>query len=129
MSLTDDYDGFTSCTDNENDDINIILKYLLSHPQQPVRCIVTGPPQCEESFFLTRLTLNNINEFEKNHICPPSVYQDLIQKLNKFSRNYKPTNMIANILNEDGIYLVIDEIINKKDLEKSDTGIETFESM
>ena len=25
--ITDDYNGFTICTDNEIDDINIILKY------------------------------------------------------------------------------------------------------
>ena len=30
MNITNDYDSSTNCTDNENDDINIIVKYLLS---------------------------------------------------------------------------------------------------
>ena len=29
LNITDDYDSFTNYTDNGNDDINIILKYLL----------------------------------------------------------------------------------------------------
>ena len=29
MNLTDEYDGFINCTDKENEDINISLKYLL----------------------------------------------------------------------------------------------------
>ena len=30
MNITDEYDSFMNCTDNEIDDINVILKHLLS---------------------------------------------------------------------------------------------------
>ena len=33
MNITGDYDSFTNCTDNENDDKNIILKFSLSKSQ------------------------------------------------------------------------------------------------
>ena len=29
MNITDDYDSFNNSTDNKNDDINVIIKYLL----------------------------------------------------------------------------------------------------
>ena len=37
--------------------------------------------------------------------------------------------MIPNILNEEDIDVVIEEIVNNKDFEKSNTEIETFESI
>ena len=37
--------------------------------------------------------------------------------------------MISNILNEEDIDIVIEEIVNKKDFEKSNTEIETYESI
>ena len=36
---------------------------------------------------------------------------------------------MPNFLNEDDFDLVIDEIVNKKDFQKSDTEIETSESI
>ena len=44
-------------------------------------------------------------------------------------KNYIPNNIIRNIFNEEGIDIVIDEKINNKDIEKSDTEIETFDNM
>ena len=29
LNITDEYDSFLDCTDNENDDISVIVKYLL----------------------------------------------------------------------------------------------------
>ena len=43
--------------------------------------------------------------------------------------NYIPIHIIPNNLNEEDIDLVIEEIVNKKDFEKSDTEIETYESI
>ena len=43
--------------------------------------------------------------------------------------NYLPVPIIPNILNEEDLDLVIDEIVNNKDFEKSDTVIETYESI
>ena len=43
--------------------------------------------------------------------------------------NNIPINIIPNILNEEDIDVVIDEIVNDKDFEKSDTEIETHESI
>ena len=52
-------------------------------------------------------------------------YQKLI---NCFS-NSRPIHIIRNILNEEDIDTVIDELVNNKDFEKSNTEIETYESI
>ena len=49
-------------------------------PQHPVRCIITGPGNVGKSFFLTKLILNIINEYNKIYIYSPSLHQDLYQK-------------------------------------------------
>ena len=59
----------------------------------------------------------------------PSLLQDLYQILIKCSSNYIPINIIPNILNEEDINLVIHEIVNDKDLERSPTEMEIFESI
>ena len=56
-------------------------KYL--YPNHPVRCIIKGPSECDESVFLTNLILNIINEYDKTYIYSPSLHQDLYQKLKK----------------------------------------------
>ena len=99
------------------------------YPQHPVRCIITGPSECGKSVFLTNLILNIINEYDKIYIYSPSLHQDLYQKLNQCFSNFIPIHIIPNILNEEDIDLVIEEIINKKDFQKSDTEIETYESI
>ena len=43
--------------------------------------------------------------------------------------NYIPINIIPNNLNEADIDIVIDEIVNNKDFEKSNTDIETFNNI
>ena len=43
--------------------------------------------------------------------------------------NYIPIHIIPNILNEEDIDVVIKKIVNNKDCEKSDTEIETYESI
>ena len=35
------------------------------YPNHPVRCIITGPSECGKSVFLTNLSLNIINEYDK----------------------------------------------------------------
>ena len=102
-------------------------KYL--YPQHPVRCIITGPSECGKSVFLTNLILNIINKYDKIYIYSPSLHQDLYQKLIKCFSNYIPIHIIPNILNEADIDIVIDEIVNNKDFEKSNTEIETYESI
>ena len=99
------------------------------YPTHPVRCIITGPSECGKSIFLTNLILNIINEYEKIYIYSPSLHQELYQKLIKCFSNYIPINIISNILNEEDIDIVIDEIINHTDFEKSDTEIETYQSI
>ena len=99
------------------------------YPNHPVRCIKTGPSECGKSVFLTSLILNIINEYDKIYIYSPSLHQDLYQKLVKCFSNYIPINIIPSILNEEDIDVVIEEIVNSKDFEKSDTEIETYESI
>ena len=96
-------------------------------PNHPVRCIITGPSNSGKSVFLTKL--NVINEYEKIYIYSPSVHQDLYQKLIKCFSKYIPFHIIPNILNEEDFEVVIEEIVNNKDFEKSDTEIDTYESI
>ena len=98
----------------------------LSHP---CRVIITGPSECGKSYFLTNLILNIINEYDKIYIYSPSLHQDLYQKLIKCFSNYIPIYIIPNILNEEDIDIVIEEVINNKDFQKSDIEIETFDNI
>ena len=92
-------------------------------------CIITGPSECGKSVFLTNLILNTINEYIKIYICSPSLSQDLYQKLIKCFSNYIPIHIIPNNLNEEVIDVVFEEIVNIKDFEKSDTELQTYESI
>ena len=99
------------------------------YPNHPVRCIITGPSECGKSVFSTNLILNIINEYDKIYIYSPSLHQDLYQKLIKCFSNYIPIHIIPILLNEEDIDVVIEEIVNNKNFEKSDTEIETYESI
>ena len=99
------------------------------YPIHPVRCIITGPSCSGKSVFLLNLILNIINEYNKIYIYSPSLHQDLYQKLIKCFSNYIPIRIIPNILNEEKIDIVIQEIVNNKDVEKSNTEIETFDTI
>ena len=99
------------------------------YPSPPCCVIITGPSECGKSYFLTNLILNIINEYDKIYIYSPSLHQDLYQKLIKCFTNYIPIHIIPNILNEEDIDIVIEEIVNKKDFEKSITEIETFDNI
>ena len=99
------------------------------YPQHPLRCNICGPSNSGKSVFLTNLILNTINEYDKIYIYSPSPHQDLYQKIIKCFSNYIPIHNISNILNERDIHVVIEEIVNNKDFEKSNTEIETYESI
>ena len=73
--------------------------------------------------------LNIINEYDKIYIYSPSLHQDLYQKLIKCFSNYIPIHITPNILNEGDIDIVIEEIVNNKDFQKSDTEIETYDNI
>ena len=99
------------------------------YPTHPVRCIITGPSNTGNSVFLTNLIVNIINEYDKKYIYSPSLHQDLYHKLFKRFSNYIPIDITPNFLNEEDFDIVIEEIVNKKDFGKTDTEIETYESM
>ena len=99
------------------------------YPTHPVRCIITGPSECGKSYFLTNLILNIINEYDKIYIYSPSFHQDFYQKLIKCFTNYIPIHMIPNVLKEEDIDIVIEDIVNNIDFDKSDCEIETFDSI
>ena len=99
------------------------------YPNHPVRCIITGPGISGKSAFLTNLILDIFNEYDKKYISSPSLHQDLYQKLIQCFSNYIPLHIIPNILNEEVIDMVIEEIVNNKDSEKSHTEIETYEAI
>ena len=99
------------------------------YPSHPCRCIITGPSNVGKSFFLTNLILNIINEYDKIYIYSPSLHQELYQKLIKCFSNHISIHIITNILNETDIDIVIGEIVNNKDFEKSNIDIETFDNI
>ena len=99
------------------------------YPSHPLRSIITGPSNSGKSVFLTNIILNIINEYDKIYIYSPSLHQDLYQKLIKCFSNYIPINIIPNILNEEDLDIVSEEIINNEDFEKSNTEIETYDSI
>ena len=88
-----------------------------------------GPSESGRSFFLPNLFLNFINELDKIYIYSPSLLQDFYQKLIKCFSNFIPNHIIPNVLNEKDIDVVIDEVINKKDFEKSKIEKETYDSI
>ena len=102
-------------------------KFLL--PTHSVRCIITGPSEGGKSVFLTNLILNFINEYDKIYIHSPSLHQDSYQKLINCFSDYIPNHIIPKILNEEDIDIVFEELVNNTDFEKSDTEIETYESI
>ena len=101
----------------------------LSYPCHPIRCITCEPSEGGKSVFLPNLILNIINEHDKILICSPSLHQDLYQKLIKCFSEYMPIHIIPTILNEKDIDVVVEEIVDSKDFENSDTEIETYESI
>ena len=99
------------------------------YPNHPCRVIITGPSNVGKTYFLTNIILNIINEYDKIYIFSPSLHQELYQKLIKCFSNLIPIHIIPNILNEEDIDKVIEEMVNNKDFEKSDTEIETFDNI
>ena len=100
------------------------------YPPHPARVFITGPSNVGKSFFLTKLILNIIIEYNKLYIYSPSLHQDLYQKLiNFFFCNYIPIHIIRNILIENDFDIVMEEMVNEKDFQKSDAEIETYESI
>ena len=99
------------------------------YPIDPARCNRTGPSECGKSVFLTNLILTIMNKYDKLYIFSPSLHQDLYQKLIKCFSNYIPIHIIPNTLNEEDINLVNEEVVSNKAFEKSDTEIETYESI
>ena len=97
------------------------------YPTHPVPVDFSGPTGYGKSVFLTNLFLNVVNESNKTYIYLPILHQDINQKLIYCLISYILVHIIRNVLNEEDIDLVIIEIINKKDLKKSDTEIETCE--
>ena len=99
------------------------------YPSHPCRCIITGPSNSGKTYFLSNIILNIINEYDKIYIYSPSLHQDLYQRLIKCFSNHIPIHIIPNILNDEDIDIVIEEEINNKDFQKSDTEIETFDNI
>ena len=99
------------------------------YPNHPLRCIITGPSNVGKTFFLTNIILNIINEYDKIYIYSPSLHQDLYQKIIKCISNNIPIHIIPNILNEENLDLIIEEVINNKDFQKSNIEIETFDNI
>ena len=99
------------------------------YPIHPLRCIITCPSNVGKTYFLTNIILKIINEYDKIYIYSPSLHQNLYQKLIKCFSNYIPIHIIPNILNEEDIDIVIEEIVDNNDFQKSDIEIETFDNI
>ena len=100
------------------------------YPNHPCRVIITGPSGIGKSVFLTNIILNIINEYDKIYIYTLQVFiKNYIKKLIKCFSNYIPIHIIPNILYKEDIDIIIDEIIDNKHFEKSNTEIETFDKI
>ena len=99
------------------------------YPPHPPRVIITGPSEWDKSGLPINLILNIINEYDKIYIDSHSLHQDLYQKLISCFSSYLLIHIIPNTLNEEDIDIVIDEIVNSKEFEKSDTDLETFQNI
>ena len=73
--------------------------------------------------------MKNVNEYDKIYIYSSSLQENFDQRLFKCFRYYISINIIPTILTEEDIDVVIEETVNNKDFEKSDTVIETYESI
>ena len=92
------------------------------YPNHPVCYIITGSSECGKSVFRTILILNISNVFNRIYICSPSLHQELNWKLIKCFSNFIPFHILPNILYEQDIDVIIEEIVNNKDFQKSDTN-------
>ena len=99
------------------------------YPTHPCRVIITGPSCSGKTYFLSNIILNIINGYDKIYIYSPSLHQNLYQRLINCFSNYIPIHIIPNILNEEDLDILIEEIVNNKDFEKSDIEIETFDNI
>ena len=81
----------------------------------------------QETFFLTKLILNISFVFGEICIYSTSLHQDLNQNVFKYITKYIPKHIIQDIFNEEYLDLIIEEINNHKNCEKSETEIETNE--
>ena len=70
-----------------------------------------------------------IKENYKIYIFSPILHQYFYQKLTKYVSNFIPINIIPNILHEEDVDEIINEIVNDKNIEKSDCEMETFGSI
>ena len=95
------------------------------YPSQPNRCTITGLSNVGKSVFLTNLILNIVKEYDEIYIYSPSFHQDLYQKIFKCFSKYIPIHLIPKTLKEEDINIVIDEIVNNKDFDESETEIES----
>ena len=75
-----------------------------------------------------KFDVNFVNEYDKIYIHSPSL-QVLYQKLSKYFNNFIPIPITPKILNEKYNDVVNEEMVNTKDFEKTDTEIETYESI
>ena len=105
----------------------MILENFL-YPAHPVCCIITGPWDCRKSYSLTNLILNIFSEFDKTYIYLPSLHQKLYQKFFRSFSKYIPIHILPKILNEEDIDIVIEELVDKRNFEKSPIEIATYES-
>ena len=98
------------------------------YPNHPVRCIFSGPSESGKSKFSNKYFLKIFHENDKRYMHSLSLHQDIYQKLIKCFSNCIPIHIVPNILNDEDVAVVIDEINNNNDLEKSGIEIDTFES-
>ena len=91
------------------------------YPPHSVRCVITGFSDCGRWVFLANLILNINKEYDNFYIYSPSLHQRFYQTINNCYSTSKPNIIITEALNEDYIDLMLEEIVNHNDFEKSYT--------
>ena len=73
--------------------------------------------------------MNFTNNFGKSYIDSSFLHHDLYYKLFIYFANYIPIQLFLRISSEKGIGLVAEDIVFDKDIQKSDTETETYDSI
>ena len=101
INITTDYNSFTVCTDNENEVIVIIFKYLLlSIPSGIlILCLISSIIWAKFKLLLTNKQMDTFR-------YPTNLFRCVITGPSKCGKSYFLTNLILNIINEiEKIYI------------------------
>ena len=103
----------------------------LLYPDQPVRCIITGPSEKGKTTLLIHLILNIVNDYDKIYIYSPSIHQESYRKLIRCFECTIPVTDIVKLqrLKYDELADAIKELVEDENFEPSPVVMESYPSI